>query len=93
MAININDIRALEKRMQELEPSVKEYRMCRSRLTSIRRAIAGPGARVTYNSLEDRQKQVQKLLAKDPKMTNQAIADEIGVTAARVSQIKSSMKA
>ena len=44
-----------------------------------------------YMRLPARKAQVAEVLSEDPSSTNQQIADKLGLTAARVSQIRSAM--
>lgn len=95
-------IKEMEERLAELEPAVRESEALKESITSLKAIQAQQmaqqeGSEATndgskgYMRLPARKAQIAEILSTSPKLTNQQIADRLGLTAARVSQIRSAM--
>ena len=91
-----DQIRTLDARIAELEVQVAEWKILKTSVAQLKELRDGPvqgeRSKVSHRSMEHRKEQVSKALASNPKATNQQIADDLGLTAARVSQIRKAMK-
>jgi len=103
MGVLEDNIEQMEKRLRELEPMVREAESLRESIASLKAILAREkgerpeeGVRfeetMAYLRLPVRKAQVAEILAEKPGSTNQEIADRLGLTAARVSQIRSAMR-
>ena len=99
MAFIDDEIVRLEAQLAELAPAVDkadEIRAVLSGLVRQREKASGktppgsPGKR--YVAMEARKEQIRDIEKTRPHATNQEVADELGITAARVSQVRSAMK-
>ena len=99
MAFIDDEIARLEGQLSELAPAVEKADEIRAVLTGLihqRKKAAGkptqasPGKR--YVAMEARKEQIRDIEKTRPHATNQEVADELGITAARVSQVRSAMK-
>jgi FixJ family two-component response regulator len=97
-------IEEMEQRLAELEPAVRESEALKESIASLKRILAeqktqegdldaGDEEGKGYMRLPARKAQIAEILSISPDLTNQQIADRLGLTAARVSQIRSAMAA
>jgi len=95
-------IKEMEDRVAELEPAVQESEALKESIASLKAIQAqqkaqrgGPEAvddeNKGYMRLPARKAQIAEILSTSPNLTNQQVADRLGLTAARVSQIRSAM--
>ena len=101
MSIIDDQIKELEARLAELEPVLQEVAVLRESLESLRAirdrdvVVANPPLEEKetrpYLSIEARKRQIAEILKEDPNATNAEIAGRLGITAARVGQIRQQM--
>ena len=95
-------VEEMEQRLAELEPVLREAEALRESIASLKAALARESGEdpesgvkhdefAAYMRLPARKVQVAEILAETPRATNQEIADRLGLTAARISQIRSAM--
>ena len=93
-------IEGMRKRMEELKPMVDEYRKLARMIEAAELEYlreTDPAAlalreKSKYLSFNERMEQIRLLLEEKPDATNAWIAARVGLTASRVSQIKSKIK-
>jgi len=91
----------LEARLAELEPVLREAEVLRESIASLRAildrdevVVANPPYGATkrpYFSIEARKEQISQVLAEEPDATNAKIGERLGISAARVGQIRQQM--
>jgi DNA-directed RNA polymerase specialized sigma subunit len=101
MSIIDDQIKELEARLAELEPVLQEVAVLRESLESLqairdRDVVAAnpPFQKKTkrpYLSFNARKRQITEVLKENPEATNAQIAERLGITAARVGQIRQQM--
>ena len=100
MAFIDDEIERLEAQLDDLRPALDkadEIRAVLSGLIHQRDKAAtsqssSPAPQRRYVSMEARKDQIARIEKDRPHATNQEIADELGITAARVSQVRSAMR-
>ena len=97
-------IEEMEQRLAELEPAVRESEALKESIASLKRILVqqkaqegdpegGDDESKGYMRLPARKAQIAEILSSSPDLTNQQVGDRLGLTAARVSQIRSAMAA
>lgn len=107
MTVLDDQILAMEKRLDELMPYVREARTLERAIYKLRQEAArdsetgsshGPGDITRYHQMQEhqrlpeRQNQIEAYLVKAPDATNREIAEALGLSAARIGQIRKTMK-
>ncbi len=107
MSVIEEKVAELEARLAELEPVLREAEDLKESIASLRaildREKPSPDdepkwtshfeerRKRPYMSLSARKRQISEVLAADPGATNAEIAERLGITAARVGQIRQQM--
>lgn len=87
-----DDIKQVEARRRKLLPYVQEYERLSTSIRSIERELRRlEGGVEGRTSLDRRKAQISEILDRNPDVTNEKIADELGITPARISQIRKGM--
>ena len=100
MAFIDDEIERLEAELAQLEPAVSKAGEIRAVLSGLihqrdkaaSRGSVPPAKQRRFVAMKARQEQIRAIERERPHATNQEIADELGITAARVSQVRSAMR-
>ena len=97
MVYLVRKVEEMERRLAEIEPVVKESEALKEAFISLKRVLENEEAGRTlpppsYLRLPARQAQIEDILDVAPNLTNREIGERLGLTAARVSQIRTAMR-
>jgi Ni,Fe-hydrogenase III large subunit len=98
-------IEEMRQRVEEIEPIVQESEMLKRSIVGLNKIITQQKVEIAqrngtdfrddgikrYMRLPARKAQIAEILSVSPDLTNQQIGDRLGLTAARISQIRSAM--
>lgn len=101
-----DQISQMRQRLKELEPAVRESEILRRSIIALERekASAASGGSPKAGKYESfmrfqehlaapiREEQIRQILREDPSATNRKIGEKLGITGARVGQIRKEMK-
>ena len=103
MGVIEEKVAELEARLAELEPVLQEAEDLRESIASLKAIVERENRahdprwtsrvepRRPYVKLAERKEQIAAVLEKNPEATNSEIGDRLGITAARVGQIRQQM--